>query len=145
MRKIYSDQEINLLMQNPCVFNCTAKLLSYTFEFKRNALALNAIGLSPREIWMRSGFDVSKWRKDYFKDTIKDWNEIVKKHGIEGLSRLGGIQSDKGPDNTDSDKIKRLELQVKYLEAENSFLAKLRAKRAESNSGPAKNMESSDL
>ena len=37
MRKIYSDQEINLLMQNPCVFNCTAKLLSYTFEFKRNA------------------------------------------------------------------------------------------------------------
>ena len=33
---------------------------------------------------------------------------------------------------------------VKYLEAENSFLAQLRAKRAESNSGPFKSFKSSN-
>jgi hypothetical protein len=40
---------------------------------------------------------------------------------------------------SEKDKIKRLELQIRYLQAENAFLAKLRAKRAESNSGRMKN------
>ncbi len=63
--------------------------------------------------------------------------------GIEAFTRLGGIQFDRGPDNSDKDKTNRLELQIKYLKAENDFLAKLRAKRAESNSGRARNTSSS--
>lgn len=55
----------------------------------------------------------------------------------------GGIQSDSGS-KEDKAKLKRLELQVKYLKAENDFLAKLRAKRAESNSGLKKNTKSSN-
>ena len=104
---------------------------------------MHTAGVSAKEIWLRSEFDVGIWRKAYFRDTIKDWRRIVKKHGIEGLVKHGGIQSDQGSDNTNSDRIKRLELQVKYFEAENSFLAKIRAQRAESNLGPAKNTESS--
>lgn len=144
MRKTFTSEEIEQFKKNPCVFNCSAKSVNYTVEFKIRALELHAAGVSAKEIWLRSGFDVGIWRKAYFSDTIKDWRGIVKKHGIQGLKKHGGIQSDKGPDNTNSDRIKRLELQVKYLEAENSFLAKLRAKRAESNSGPAKNTELSE-
>jgi hypothetical protein len=40
--------------------------------------------------------------------------------------------------------MKRMELQIKYLQAENDFLAKLRAKRAESNSGQKKNTKLSE-
>ena len=50
-----------------------------------------------------------------------------------------GVQYDKGPTDTETDKIKRLELQVKYIEKENYFLAKLRTKREERNSGLKKN------
>jgi len=130
------------LKQNPNVFNCTERLLSYTYEFKKRALELHKEGVYAREIWKRAGFDVSKWRSDYCKGTLKDWKDIVKKRGVEGLLKVDGIQYDRGPTNTDKDKLKRLELQVKYLEAENDFLAKLRAKRAERNSGRVRNTKS---
>jgi hypothetical protein len=67
---------------------------------------------------------------------------MVQNGGLQRLVNSGGVQSDKGSKN-DRDKMKRLELQVKYLEAENDFLAKLRAKRADRNSGRVRNMKSS--
>ena len=145
MRKTYSIEEIEQLKKNPCVFDCTEKFINYTFEFKKRSLELYSEGITAKEIWLRSGFDVGKWKKSYFSDTLKDWKKIVRKNGPEGLQKHGGIQSDRGPNKTDSDKIKRLKLQVKYLEAENDFLAKLRAKRAESNSGLKKNIRSSGI
>ena len=142
MRTTFSSEEIAELKKNPCVFNCTAKSIHYTYEFKRHALELHSQGVGPKEIWRRAGFDVSKWRKDYFVLTLRDWKRIVARDGQEGLNKLGGLQYDRGPSKEEKDKIKRLELQVRYLQAENDFLAKLRAKRAESNSGLAKNTNS---
>jgi len=144
MRTTFSSEQIAELKSNPCVFHCTSNLVNYTYEFKQRALALHKEGVSAREIWKRSGFAVEIWKKEYFKGTLRDWKKIVEKHGIEGLRKPGGIQYDRGPNNTDKDKLKRLELQVRYLEAENDFLAKLRAKRAESNSGRVKSTESSE-
>ena len=144
MRIKYSSQEIAELKQNPNIFNCTERLLNYTYEFKKHALELHAEGVHAREIWRRAGFDLSKWRYDYPRETMRDWKKIVKRRGVEGLLKVDGIQFDRGPINTDRDKIKRLELQVKYLAAENDFLAKLRAKRAERNSGRMKNTGSSE-
>ena len=143
MRTIFSSQEIAKLRQNPCIFSCTERLVNYTYEFKKRALELNAEGVVPIEIWRRAGFTVNRWKKDYFKSTLKDWRRIVRKSGMEGLSRLGGVQFDRGPNKEKSDEVKRLKLQVTYLEAENDFLAKLRAKRAESNSGLTINTDSS--
>ena len=142
MRTTFLSEEIAKLIQNPCVFSCTERSINYTYEFKQRAMVLHKEGVSAREIWQRSGFDTDKWQKHYFKGTLRDWKKIVEKHGVEGLLKPGGIQFDRGPNNTDKDKLKRLELQVKYLEAENDFLATLRAKRAESNSGRVKNTES---
>jgi transposase-like protein len=116
--------------------------VNYTYEFKKRALELHGEGVYAREIWRRAGFDLGKWRDSYPRDTLRDWKKIVKKRGIEGLLKVGGIQYDRGPTNTDKDKIKRLELQVKYLAAENDFLAKLRAKRAERNSGQMRSTQS---
>jgi hypothetical protein len=144
MRTIFSIEEIAKLKRNPNVFSCTEKSINYTYEFKKRALELHTEGVYAREIWRRAGFDVSKWKAHYCKGTLKDWRDIVKKYGIEGLLKVGGIQYDRGPTNTEKDRLKRLELQVKYLKAENSFLAKLRAKRAESNSGRMKNTDSSE-
>jgi hypothetical protein len=144
MRTIFSNEEVAQLKQNPNVFSCTERSINYTYEFKKRALELHSEGVYAREIWKRANFDISRWRYDYPRETLRDWKKIVSKHGIEGLLKVGGIQYDRGPNDTNKDKIKRLELQVKYLEAENDFLAKLRAKRAESNSGQVRNTKSSD-
>ncbi len=145
MRIKYSKQQIAELNINPCVFNCTERTVNYTYEFKLRALKLKEENITAIEIWRRSGFDTSIWRYAYFNETIRDWKNIVKRCGTDGLLKSDGIQYDRGPNNTDKDDLKRLKLQVKYLEAENDFLAKLRAKRAELNSGLAKNIKSSKI
>ena len=142
MRTTFSSDDIAELKRNPCVFDCTEKSVYYTHEFKKRALELQAKGVHTKEIWRRSGFDVRKWKDEYFRATLRDWRKAVEKHGIEGLARSGGTPHDRGPDNTDTDTLKRLALQVQYLKAENDFLAKLRARRAESNSGRMKNTRS---
>lgn len=141
MRTTFSVGEIAQLQRNPCVFRCNEKSIHYTYEFKRRALALYDQGISPNEIWRRAGFNVNKWKKGYCNYTIKDWRRLVKKGGFERLTVMGGVSSDIGP-KTEKDRIRRLELQVAYLTAENDFLAKLRAKRAESISGQVKNSKS---
>ena len=144
MRKIFSSEEIVQLKRSPYVFSCSETSIIYTYEFKKHALESHAQGVSSKDIWRRAGFDISRWKNDYCKDTIKDWKRIVKKSGFEGLAKGRGQGATGRPKTkgiTDEDKIKRLELQVKYLEAENDFLAKLRAKRAESNSGRKTNIK----
>ncbi len=138
MRTVFSREQIAKFLQHPCVFACTERSIHYTFEFKKRALELYSKGISPDEIWKQAGFDVNIWKRSYCGYTIKDWRRIVVKGGIESLAKRGGMQSDPGSKDS-TDKMRRLELQVKYLKAENDFLAQLRAKRAESNSGRARN------
>ena len=126
------------------MFDCTEKSVYYTHEFKRRALELYAQGVETKEIWRRSGFDVSKWKDEYFRGTLRDWRKAAERGGVEGLMNPCGTPHDRGPDRTNKDTIKRLALQVKYLQAENDFLAQLRAKRAESNSGRVKNTDLSE-
>ena len=108
MRTTFSTEEIAELQKNPCVFNCTAKSVHYTYEFKRSALRLYAEGVGPKEIWRRAGFDITKWKKNYFVLTLRDWKRIVARDGEDGLNKLGGLQYDRGPRGSDKDKLKRL-------------------------------------
>ena len=147
MRTIFSSEQIAQMENNPCVFECRERSIHYTYEFKKRALDLYAQGIKPREIWRQAGFDTSIWKKQYCADTIKDWRRMVKKRGLESLTRPSGVQADGGykrARSPEADRVRRLELQVWYLEKENDFLAKLRAKRAESNSGHMKNTGSSE-
>jgi transposase-like protein len=147
MRTIFSKEQIAELKQNPCVFECRERSIHYTYEFKIRALDLYAQGVKPNEIWRQANFDPSIWKKQYCADTIKDWRRMVKKRGLESLTKPSGVQADGGykrAKSPEADRVRRLELQVQYLEKENDFLAKLRAKRAESNSGRVKNTSSSE-
>lgn len=147
MRTIFSKEQIAELGQNPCVFECRERSIHYTYEFKKRALDLYEQGIKPKEIWLQAGFDTDIWKKQYCADTIKDWRRMVKQRGLESLTRPSGVQADGGykrARSPETDRVRRLELQVRYLEKENDFLAKLRAKRAESNSGRKKNTGSSE-
>lgn len=142
MRTIFTKEQIAELRQNHCVFECRERSIHYTYEFKKRALDLYAKGVKPDEVWRQAGFNPDIWKKQYCADTIKDWRRMVKKRGLESLTKPSGVQADGGykrARSPEADRVRRLELQVQYLEKENDFLAKLRAKRAESNSGRKKN------
>lgn len=142
MRTTFSSEQIARLKKNPCVWSVSERSISYTYEFKKRALTLYSQGVKPDEIWKQAGFDISMWKKHYCRYTLKDWRRMVKRNGLESLIRLSGVQADGGYKRArlpEADRVRRLELKVQYLEAENDFLAKLRAKRAERNSGRMKN------
>ena len=145
MRTTFSHEELVELRKHPCVFSCTKKTINYTYEFKKHALEEYEKGVSAKDIWKRSGFDTSKWKEFYFRSTLMDWKRIVLRGDISCLEKQGGVQHDDVVTKSlkaEKDKIKRLELQVRYLQAENVFLEQLRAKRAERNSGQTKNSKS---
>ncbi len=147
MRTIFSNAELVELRKHPCVFSCTSKSVNHTYEFKKHVLEECEKGVGAKDIWKQAGFDTSKWKEFYFRSTVRDWKRIVRRGDISNLNNQGGVQHDDGvtkPLKAEKDKIKRLELQVRYLQAENDFLAKLRAKRAERNSGRMKNSDSSE-
>ncbi|HQU08282.1 MAG: hypothetical protein B7X04_03675 [Parcubacteria group bacterium 21-54-25] len=85
MRTTFSSGEIAELKKNPCVYTCTANTVYYTREFKQRALALQAAGVNTKEIWRRSGFNVSKWKDEYFRGTLRDWRKAVERGGTFGL------------------------------------------------------------
>ena len=132
----HSSEDIEKLNKSPFVVRCYGRTVKYTFEFKMKVLELHSQGVTSKEIWKRLGFDISKWRKGYAKDCIVEWKKLVKKRGFGGLQ----ARSDKY-ESSETNKIRCLELEVRYLKAENDFLAKLRAKRAESNSSRNKSMK----
>lgn len=147
MRTIFSSEQITQLRKNPCVWNVSERSISYTYEFKKRALDLYSQGIKSDEIWKQAGFDIGIWKKHYCRYTLKDWKRMARRGGLESLTRLSGVQIDRGyrrAKSPEADRVRRLELQVQYLEKENDFLAKLRAKRAESNSGRVKNIGSSE-
>ena len=147
MRTIFSSEQISQLRKNSCVWRVSERSISYTYEFKKRTLDLYAQGIRPDDIWRQADFDISIWKKNYCKYTLKDWRRLVRKGGLESLTRPSGVQADGGHRRSlspEADRVRRLELQVRYLEVENSFLAKLRANRAESNSGRVKNIDSSE-
>jgi len=134
MRTIFSSEEIAHLRKHPCVWSVSERSINYTYEFKKRALELYTQGIKPDLIWRQAGFDVNKWKKGYCRYTIKDWRRMVRKRGLEILTKPPGVQADGGcrrAMSPETDRVRRLELQVSYLQAENDFLAKLRAKRAE--------------
>jgi len=146
MRTIFSSEQIAQLKSNPCVWDVSERVVHYTYEFKKRALDLYTQGIKPDEIWRQAGLDPGLWKKGYCRYTIKDWRRMAKRRGLESLTNPSGVQADSGYKRSrspEADRVRRLELQVRYLEKENDFLAKLRAKRAESNSGRKKNTDSS--
>jgi transposase len=131
MRTTFSPEVVAELKKHPCVYECTAKSVYYTYEFKKRALDLHASGIHPKEIWRQAGFTIDLWKKEYFASTLRDWKKIKERDGAQGLHKTGGLPYDRGPKQTKDDELKRLRLEVAYLKEENRFLAKLRAKKAE--------------
>lgn len=131
-KRKFTPEQINELLKNRYISKCSTKSITYSQEFKVLAVKKYDSGLTATQIFRDAGIDLVVVGKDIPDGRVRDWRKTYKSHGADklrtesrGKSRGGGRPRTKGL--TDSDKIRRLEVEVAYLKAENDFLAKLRA------------------
>jgi len=134
----FTDKQIKELLRNKFVRKCGPSIISFSADFKLLAIQKYEEGLATSQIFEEAGFPVTLIGEHVSEDRMSDWRRIFKIHGAKGLlteNRGRRTGSGKGRPKihgvTDAERIERLEATVAYLQAENSFLAKLRAKRRE--------------
>lgn len=128
-KRIFSEEQIKTLLQNPNVSGCSSKSISYNKDFKIAAVEKYREGLQPSEIFKEARFDINMIGCDSPHECLRRWL----KKGEAGLkSDDRKTNNPKGRPKTnwlnEKEKIRYLEAENAYLKAENSFLAKLRKK-----------------
>jgi transposase-like protein len=129
---IYTEDQISRLKENTNVSKCSQRSIGYSRDFKLKAIRqYNQDGLTSTEIFRQAGFDLTSIGKDKPKECLRRWNRKYRQMGLAGLQveQRGGYRNGGRPKTknlTETERIKRLELEVAYLKAENDFLVKLR-------------------
>lgn len=131
----FTEEQAKALRKNENVLRCSRTTITYRNSFKIKAVKDHREEyITPKEIFRRAGFDIAVLGEKRIKKCLERWTKTYKTRGQQGLmvSRRGcmGGRPRKTP-LSDKETIKKLEAQIAYLKAENHFLAKLRAKRAE--------------
>lgn len=133
-KRIFTTEQIKTLLKNPCIDKCTTKSITYNPDFKASAVRQHKEQYATvKEVFVRAGFDLEVIGLETPKKCLERWCKIYRTKGIERLTqeRRGSSGRPRKRKLSDADRIKRLEAENAYLKAENDFLAKLRAKRAE--------------
>lgn len=133
-KRMFSKVERSVLSENKNVKRCSDRSITYTTAFKEHAVKQYEAGLTSTEIFKQAGLDLNLIGKKQPKFCLQRWRVRFKEKGLKGLADTRGKNSTgrkNGRVNTETNRLKWLEAEVKYLKAENTFLAQLRAKRAE--------------
>jgi len=116
-KKLFTEQEIEILKQNKYVKRVGAKGITYTDELKQFAISKSEEGLLSREIFELAGFDISILGKHRANQALSRWRRAFKKSGVTGLQ-----DKRKGASGRPLERELSLEEQIKRLEARNKFL-----------------------
>lgn len=134
-KRRFTTEQIENLRKNVNIAKCSDKAITYGKDFKVRAVKqYRDEGVSAKQIFKEAGFDLNVIGKNKPKECLRQWRWIFKIKGAPGLmteTRGRGGGRPRVKELTDKKKIEYLEAKVAYLKAENDFLAKLRAKRAE--------------
>jgi len=131
-KRIFNQEQIKTLLQNPNVEGCSEKSISYHKDFKILAVRKYREGLPPSEIFRQAQLDIDVIGCKTPKGCLRRWKKVFKDKGEAGLKTDGRSKRKPAgrPKNlanlTDEEKLRRLEAEVTYLKEENRFLAKLR-------------------
>ncbi len=124
MRRILTKEEVKIISQNPNVRRCSAKSIRYQKQFRAAAMKLyNEEGLAAVEIFELAGFDLNVIGKRTPNKLMNQWNTAQRPRDVRKLP----FRVKPSATVTKADRIRKLKNRVAYLEAENDFLAKLRA------------------
>ena len=126
-KKIFTEQEIEILRQNKYVKRVGPKGITYTDEMKHFAMAEMENGLLSPEIFDKADFDINILGIDRVYSSIKRWKAAYKKSGVMGLqdTRKGASGRPLKRELSLENQIERLEAKNKFLEVQLEFQKKL--------------------
>ena len=134
-KRRFSEAQVAELLKNKNVARCSDKSITYSKEFKVQAVKrYYEDGYSPNRIFEEAGFDRKIIGSDSPDTCLWRWRTTYNTKGVSHLNTEARGKHHKGgrpkmKDITDAEKIKKMEIEIAYLKAENDFLAKLRAAR----------------
>jgi transposase len=131
-KRIFTQEQIAALQQNPNVLRCSEKSVTYHQAFKIVAVKRYQKGLSPSSIFKEAGFNLAVIGRHVPKWSLTQWRKLFQQKGEAGFAKetRGGPGRRKSMSHlSDQEKLKYYEAEVAYLKAENAFLAKLRKLR----------------
>jgi len=128
-RKIFTTEQIQVLSKNRNVSRCGAKSVRYTRNFKAAALRrYNEEGLSAVGIFEAAEFDLTAIGMRAPNRLMNQWNTVFRRQRNHALPLTDQVKTEATAKRIRSGKeIRTLKAKVAYLEAENDFLARLRA------------------
>jgi hypothetical protein len=127
MQRKFTREQIKKLSENENVKRCGHSSVIYTKAFKEYALKQYEKGMTAVGIFQAAGFDLSIIGSRAPNRIMNQWKNAlnVKKEGIP----IAAEDARKGKRNRHRKELNDLRAKVAYLEAENDFLTKLRAKK----------------
>jgi len=130
-RKTFAKEQIKELSKNKNVSHCGLKSVRYTKRFKLSALKqYNEDGRGAVEIFKDAGFDLAVIGKRAPHRLMNQWNTAVRpKRKPEPLLRDEPMAKIVAKRLSGGKELRTLRSKVAYLEAENDFLAQLRARK----------------
>lgn len=120
-----SESDRKRLLANKFVEKITNSHVSFTAEFKTQAVEKNLKGQSPISIFQSAGIDISLFDSEYPKKCLTRWKKIFIQEGSDGLTKEKRGKGATGRPKTQG--FKTLEAELEYLRLENEFLKKLHA------------------
>ena len=104
----------------------TASNIQFTKEFKIKSIKQYKLGISPIDIFVEAGIDLSDFNQNYANKSVLRWIATAQEYGLNKIDQeRRGLGSSGRPSN--GKKFKSLEEEIIYLRAENDFLKKIRA------------------
>jgi transposase-like protein len=126
--RILTKEQVKILKQNENIRRCSCKSISYKKKFKEEAIRLyNEEGLAATEIFTRAGIDLDIIGKRVPNRLMYQW-----KMSLMPGEKIKRFKPQLSEEVKAENNINRLKSRIAYLEAENDFLAKIRAGKRKS-------------
>ncbi len=126
-KKLFSNEDIEILSKNKYVKNISERGITYTDEFKRLFISENEKGKFPRDIFAECGFDVNIIGLRRIKSSGSRWRSAFRRNGVEQLQDTRKYNTGRPTQKEISleEKYEKLQAKLKLLQAENELLKKL--------------------
>lgn len=129
-RRIITSEQVKKLAKNKNVARCSSKSVRYSKDFKATAIKqYHEEGLSAVEIFESAGFDLDVIGIRAPHRLMHQWNRALRintKNSFRHIAEKSGIMVKRIRSGRE---LRKLKVKVAYLEAENDFLAQLRARK----------------
>ena len=130
-RKLFTEEQQQLLRQTPYIYSVTETRITLTKEFMELFMTAYKAGESPRKILDDHGFDISFigerriWSiSQHIRTEYKKYGEVHEGYGPRGKAAGRDASTDTSMPVSEADEIKQLRHEVDYLKQEMEFLKK---------------------